>query len=90
MTLQSMLCQEQRLGWRQGTQGGYSNEPYKYACCIRFVLGDSAYPQSCVMMTPYQMDQIYDDHSKNLFNVRHSAARMEMTEHIYGELIFHK
>ena len=52
----------------------------------RFVLGDSAYPQSEVMMTPYPEDQIQNDDNKCLFNVRHSSARCEMTECIYGML----
>ena len=50
----------------------------------RYTLGDSAYPQSLVMMTPYPVNQTQDDDSKCLFNVRHSSARMEMTECIYG------
>ena len=48
-------------------------------------MGDSAYAQSNVMMTPYPENQAQNDDSKNLFNVRHSAARMEMTECIYGK-----
>ena len=50
----------------------------------KYVLGDSAYAQSLVMMTPYPEDQVQDDDGKCLFNVRHSSARMEMTECIFG------
>ena len=51
----------------------------------RFILADSAYPQTTVLMTPYPENQARDDDSKGLYNVRHSSARMEMTECIYGE-----
>lgn len=51
----------------------------------RFILADSAYPQTDVLMTPYPENQARQDDNKCLFNVRHSSARMEMTECIYGK-----
>ena len=49
-------------------------------------MGDSAYPLSDVLMTPYSEDESRRDDLKCLFNVRHSQARVEMTENIYGIL----
>ena len=52
----------------------------------RYVLGDSAYAQSDCLMTPYPEEQSRRDDLKCLLNVRHSGARVEMTENIYGML----
>ena len=43
-----------------------------------------AYPISHCLIPPYPDAEANDDASKALFNFRHSGARMEMTEHIYG------
>ena len=51
---------------------------------FRLILGDSAYALSDVLFTPYPEDQARTDDNKCLFNVRHSQARVEMTEDIYG------
>ena len=48
------------------------------------VLGDSAYPLSHYCLTPYDEQESQTSDSKCLFNVRHSQARVEMTENIYG------
>ena len=50
----------------------------------RYVLGDSAYAQSDFLMTPYSEAESRIDDNKCLFNIRHSSARVEMTENIYG------
>ena len=50
----------------------------------RYVLGDSAYAQSDFLMTPYSEAESRIDDNKCLFNIRHSSARFEMTENIYG------
>jgi hypothetical protein len=50
------------------------------------LFGDSAYSLSDVLITPYPEDQSRTDDNKCLFNVRHSQARVEMTEDIYGML----
>ena len=47
-------------------------------------LGDKAYPISHCLIPPYPDAEANDDASKALFNFRHSGARMEMMEHIYG------
>ena len=52
----------------------------------RMILGDSAYALSTVLLTPYPEDQSRVDDNKCLFNIRHSGARVEMTENIYGML----
>jgi len=50
------------------------------------VLGDSGYALSDVLITPYPEDQSREDDNKCLFNVRHSQARVEQTEDIFGML----
>ena len=50
----------------------------------RYVLGDNAYAQSDFLMTPYSEAESRIDDNKCLFNIRHSSARVEMTENIYG------
>ena len=52
----------------------------------RYILGDSAYPLSEYVLTPYPDDQARQDNNKALFNARHSGARVEQTEDIYGML----
>ena len=52
----------------------------------RYVLGDSAYAQSDVLMTPYSEPESRQDDNKCLYNIRHSGSRVEMTENIYGML----
>ena len=47
-------------------------------------LGDSAFPISDVLITPYSQEAARRDRDIRLFNYRHSAARVEMTECIYG------
>ena len=47
-------------------------------------LSDKAYPISHCLIPPYPDAEANDDASKALFNFRHSGARMERTEHIYG------
>lgn len=49
----------------------------------RYILGDSAYAQSDFLMTPYSEAESCIDDNKCLFNIRHSSARVEMTENIY-------
>ena len=51
-----------------------------------YILGDSAYPLSDHCLTPYPEDQAQEDFSKALFNIRHSGARVEQTECVYGML----
>ena len=46
----------------------------------RYVLGDNAYAQSDFLMTPYSEAESRIDDNKCLFNIRHSSARVEMTE----------
>ena len=47
-------------------------------------LGDSAFPISDVLITPYSQEVERRNPEIRLFNYRHSAARVEMTECIYG------
>ena len=47
-------------------------------------LGDSAFPISDVLITPYSTIESNRDRNKALFNRRLSGARCEMTENIYG------
>ena len=49
----------------------------------RYILGDSAYAQSDFLMTLYSEAESCIDDNKCLFNIRHSSARVEMTENIY-------
>ena len=51
-----------------------------------YVLGDSAYPLSTYLLTPYDENESQECMSKCLFNVRHSQCRVEQTENIYGML----
>ena len=48
------------------------------------VLGDSAFALTDTVITPYSGRERNADIDKALFNHRHSKARLEMTEHIYG------
>lgn len=48
------------------------------------VLGDSAFPLTDTMIIPFSKEETIADADKALFNIRHSAARVEMTENIYG------
>ena len=48
------------------------------------VLAGSAYLLSNYCLTPYDEQESQTCDSKCLFNVRHSQARVEMTENIYG------
>jgi len=59
---------------------------YLFIYNFRFFLGDSGYALSDVLITPYPEDQSRADDNKCLFNVRHSQARVEQTEDIYGML----
>ena len=52
----------------------------------RYLLGDSAYPLSEYVLTPYPDDQARHDNNKALYNARHSGARVEQSEDIYGML----
>ena len=51
------------------------------------IAGDSAYPKSKLMVTPYRTAEAANDPSKRLFNLRLCGARTECTEDIYGELL---
>ena len=51
-----------------------------------YILGDSAYPLSDHCLTPYPEEQAQEDFNKALFNIRHSGARVEHTECVYGML----
>lgn len=46
--------------------------------------GDSGYPISDVLITPYRTTEAQEDPSKALFNRRHSALRTVCTENIFG------
>lgn len=48
------------------------------------VLGDSAFPLTETMITPYTKAETSHDMDKALFNIRHSGARVEMTEDTFG------
>ena len=47
-------------------------------------LGDSAFAISDVLVTPYTAAETAADPNKGLFNLRHSGARVLMTENLYG------
>ena len=49
-----------------------------------YVLGDKAFRISDVMITPFKRNVPDFNNDKILFNIRHSGARTEMTENIYG------
>ena len=49
-----------------------------------YVLGDKAFRISDVMITPFKRNVPDYNNDKILFNIRHSGARTEMTENIYG------
>ena len=55
------------------------NPPYR-------VLGDSGYPISKCLITPYSTDEAEVDPTKRLFNLRHCGMRAEATECIFGRL----
>jgi len=48
----------------------------------RYVLGDSAYSQFDFLMTLYSEAESRIDDFKCLFYIRHSSARVEMTDNI--------
>ena len=48
--------------------------------------GDSGYPKSKLLVTPYSNNEAMQDESKRLFNLRHSGIRTECTEVIFGRL----
>lgn len=53
--------------------------------CPRFRLaGDSGYPRSVILITPFSQIEGENDMSKRLFNLRHSGLRAECTENIFG------
>ena len=54
----------------------------RFPCNI--YLGDSAFPTSDVLVTPYSDRETAADPNKALFNRRHSGARCEMTENLHG------
>ena len=49
------------------------------------VAGDSAYPKSKLLVTPYRTAEAANNDSKRLFNIRLCGLRTECTEHIYGK-----
>ena len=48
------------------------------------VAGDSAYPQTVMLVTPFSNDDSEHDLKKRLFNLRHAGLRAECTENIFG------
>ena len=48
----------------------------------KFILGDSAYPISTYMLTPYQEEDIVNDDNKCLFNLRHSGMNKRRNQKI--------
>jgi hypothetical protein len=48
------------------------------------VAGDSGYPRSVILVTPYSRAEGENDLDKRLFNLRHSGLRGECTECIFG------
>ena len=48
------------------------------------IAGDSGYPKSKTLVTPYTTQEALNDDRKRLFNLRHSGLRTECTEHIFG------
>ena len=51
----------------------------------RFKLaGDSGYPRSPILITPFTQEEGQNDMRKRLFNLRHSGLRAECTECIFG------
>ena len=48
--------------------------------------GDSGYPISSVLMTPFSARDTRDDRLKARFNSRHSGLRTRMTENVYADL----
>jgi hypothetical protein len=59
-------------------------KPYLESRFPRVCLGDAAFAISDVLMVPYSVPQAINDDTMALFNIRHSGARVEMTENIYG------
>ena len=59
-------------------------KPYMESRFPRHIcLGDSAFPISDVLITPYSTAESNDDRNKALFNGKLFRARSEMTENIY-------
>ena len=51
------------------------------------VLGDSAFPLTDTMITPFTRPAVIGNHERSLFNTsRHSGARVECTEDTFGIL----
>ena len=46
--------------------------------------GDSAYPRSVMLVTPFSNEEGENDLRKRLFNLRHAGLRAECTENIFG------
>ena len=46
--------------------------------------GDSAYPRSVMLVTPFSSEEGENDLRKRLFNLRHAGLRTECTENIFG------
>ena len=65
---------------------GQSDVLFRTEFPYKFTLEDSAYPQSEFHMTLYSEREVSLDDMKALYNIRHSGARLEMTENIYGML----
>jgi len=68
--------------WQMSRVKGWASTLYPR----HYILGDSAYPLSDHCLTPYPEDQAQGDLNKALFNIRHSGARVEQTECVYGML----
>ena len=49
-----------------------------------YVVGDKAFALNDTMITPFKRNAANYNQDTKLFNIRHSGARMEMTECIYG------
>ena len=48
------------------------------------VAGDSAYPRSVMLVTPFSNEESDHNLRKRLFNLRHAGLRAECTETIFG------
>ena len=66
--------------WQMSTVKGWLSAQVSW----HYVLGDAAYPLSDHYLTPYSNDQAQADFNKGLFNLRHSGAKMEPFECVYG------
>ena len=52
------------------------------------VAGDSAYPRSVMLVTPFSNEESDHNLRKRLFNLRHAGLRAEYTETIFGNNVF--